>query len=183
MADDIDFKQAMRGVRPLRKGATQAASKNRQPNSSLRKQIQDRARQSAAQLEPTDTGKIGLEHSGHTNPDGDDALYFLRSGVQKKMLRELKKGSRYRVENVVDLHGLTQSQAQNEIDRALAQLEPSRLSCLLVIHGKGLHSENGATLKHFTARYLKTRPAVKAYCAAQQRDGGNGALYVLLKET
>jgi len=181
MADDIDFKQAMRGVRPLRKDATHVTSPNRRPNKSLREQIQRRAHQSAAQFEPADSVRISLEHTGQSNPDGDDALYFLRSGVQKKVMRELKKGSRYKVENVVDLHGLTQTQAQQKIDSALQQLDPSRLSCMLIIHGKGLHSENGATLKRFTAAYLKTQPAVKAYCSAQQRDGGNGAVYVLLK--
>jgi DNA-nicking Smr family endonuclease len=36
-------------------------------------------------------------------------------------------------------------------------------------------------LKTFVAQYLKTLRVVKAYCSAQLQDGGNGALYVLIK--
>jgi DNA-nicking Smr family endonuclease len=183
MADDIDidFKQAMRGVRPLNKDAAPATSTHRGSNRALREQIKNRARHSAAELETTDTGLTGVSYSGHGNLPGDESLFFLSSGVQKKVLRELKKGSRYTLESSLDLHGLNQRQAQREIDAALLHLAPSRLSCLLIIHGKGLHSAQGATLKEFTATYLKTLPSVKAYCSAQPRDGGSGALYVLAK--
>ncbi|MCP3852937.1 MAG: DNA mismatch repair protein MutS, partial [Gammaproteobacteria bacterium] len=120
-------------------------------------------------------------NSGQSHEHGDSSLFFLRNGVQKKVLRELKKGTRYRVQNSLDLHGLTQLQARHEIDAAIDDLAPDQLNCLLIIHGKGLHSTSGATLKGFSASYLKTLPAVKAYCSAQQRDGGSGALYVLVK--
>ncbi len=181
MADDIDFKQAMRGVRPLKKGATVAAPAQRQPNRSLRAQIQNRALQSAAQLEESEARQISPSNGGQSHEEGDASLFYLRNGVQKKVLRELKKGTRYRVQDSLDLHGLTQLQAQHEIDAAFKHLAPDLLNCLLIIHGKGLHSASGATLKEFTATYLKTLPAVKAYCSAQQRDGGSGAVYVLVK--
>jgi DNA-nicking Smr family endonuclease len=178
MADDIDFKQVMRNVRPLKKGAAPA---QRQPNRSLRAQIQNRALQSAAQPDETEARQMSPSNNGQSHEHGDSSLFFLRNGVQKKVLRELKKGTRYRVQNNLDLHGLTQLQAQHEIDAAFNYLTLDQLNCLLIIHGKGLHSTSGATLKEFTATYLKTLPAVKAYCSAQQRDGGSGALYVLVK--
>jgi len=181
MADDIDFKQAMRDVHPLKKGATGATPAQRKPNRSLRAQIQNRALQSAAQLDESEARQMSPSNSGQSHEHGDNSLFFLRNGVQKKVLRELKKGTRYRVQNNLDLHGLTQLQAQHEIDAAFNYLTPDQLNCLLIIHGKGLHSASGATLKEFTATYLKTLPAVKAYCSAQQRDGGSGALYVLVK--
>ena len=181
MANDIDFKQAMRGVRPLNKDTASTTSAHRGSNRALREQIQNRARHSAAELETTSTSRTSVSDSGHSNLPGDEYLYFLSNGVQKKVLRELKKGTRYALESTLDLHGLNQRQAQREIDAELKHFEPSRLSCLLIIHGKGLHSTQGATLKEFTAAYLKTRPSVKAYCSAQQRDGGSGALYVLVK--
>lgn len=181
MADDIDFKQAMRDVHPLKKSATGPTPAQRQPNRALRAQIQNRARQSATQLDETEPRQMSLSNNGQSNEHGDNSLFFLRNGVQKKVLRELKKGSRYRVQNNLDLHGLTQLQARHEIDSAFNYLAPNQLNCLLIIHGKGLHSASGATLKAFTANYLKTLPAVKAYCSAQQPDGGSGALYVLVK--
>ncbi|MCP4009207.1 MAG: hypothetical protein GY726_06810 [Proteobacteria bacterium] len=181
MTDNIDFKQAMRDVRPLKKGATATTPALRQPNRTLRAQIQNRALQSAAQMDETEARQNNSSNGGQSHEPGDDKLFFLRNGVQKKILRELKKGTRYRVQDSLDLHGLTQLQARHEIDAAFHDLAPDQLNCLLIIHGKGLHSTSGATLKEFTASYLKTLPAVKAYCSAQQRDGGSGALYVLVK--
>ncbi len=39
----------------------------------------------------------------------------------------------------------------------------------------------GGMLKGVTCAHLKRHPAVQAFCSALPRDGGNGALYVLLK--
>ncbi len=180
MVDDIDFKQAMQGVRPLRKGAAQASNRLK-PDRALRTQIQNRARQSAQLSDQPDTSKNTPSQDGLSNDREDQTLYYLSHGVQKKVLRELKKGSRYSIDRILDLHGLTQQQALSEIDSVLQNIESTQPTCVLVIHGKGLHSPKGATLKDFTAAYLKTQPAVKAYCSAQQRDGGLGALYVLVK--
>jgi len=181
MSDDIDFEQAMSGVRRLKKDSARPAPAKRKSNSALRAQIEDRAIQSATLPDESMYGGKVIDHDGRSNDTGDNSLFFIRNGVQKKVLRELKKGMRYPVEDTLDLHGLTQAQAQHEIDLAVADLEPSRIICLLIIHGKGLHSPEGATLKAFTSGYLKTLSEVKAYCSAQQRDGGTGAVYVLVR--
>lgn len=181
MVDDIDFKQAMQGVRPLRKRENTETSARRQSDRALGAEIQNRARQSAQLEEEFNATRTAPSREGISNPIEDETLFYLSHGMQKKVLRDLKKGSRYTVEHVLDLHGLTQLQAHNEIDLTLQNVDSAHPTCLLIIHGKGLHSPDGATLKDFTAAYLKTLSAVKAYCSAQQRDGGTGALYVLIK--
>jgi len=180
MADDNEFLEAMRDVRPLRKNAVTPTAPARRVNLALRAQIQQRAIQSAALNEATENTPLNPAAGGQTNADDDTTLFFLRHGVQKKILRDLKKGQRYPVAKTVDLHGLTRQQAQAEIDKALQQGLPRHPACLLIIHGKGLHSQQGATLKAFTTAHLKSHPAVKVYCSAKLRDGGTGALYVLL---
>ena len=181
MVDDIDFKQAMQDVRPLRKDENAQTLARRKPDRALGAQIQNRARQSARLEEEINVTRKTPSREGVSNHIEDETLFYLSHGMQKKVLRELKKGSRYTVEQVLDLHGLTQLRAHSEIDLALQNIDSAQPTCLLIIHGKGLHSPDGATLKEFTAAYLKTLPAVKAYCSAQQRDGGTGALYVLVK--
>ena len=181
MVDDIDFKQAMQDVRPLRKDENAQTLARRKPDRALGAQIQNRARQSARLEKEINTTRKAPSREGVSNHIEDEELFYLSHGMQKKVLRELKKGSRYTVEQVLDLHGLIQLQAHSEIDLALQDIDSAQPTCLLIIHGKGLHSPDGATLKEFTAAYLKTLPAVKAYCSAQQRDGGTGALYVLVK--
>ena len=56
------------------------------------------------------------------------------------------------------------------------------MRCIQIIHGKGYRSQSGrAVLKPHVAYWLKRMDEVLAFCPAQPKDGGNGALYVLLK--
>ena len=53
---------------------------------------------------------------------------------------------------------------------------------MLVVTGKGL--ESGGTLRHMVPRWLNEEPnraRVLAFCPAQPRHGGGGALYVLIR--
>ena len=53
---------------------------------------------------------------------------------------------------------------------------------MLVIHGKGMNSPGGeAVLRKLTRHWLTQRSDVLAYCDAIPRDGGKGAVLVLLK--
>jgi DNA-nicking Smr family endonuclease len=179
MPGDIDFEKAMVGVRRLKKETALPTPTRQLSNPRLRAEIHHRAIHSATSLD--DTGLPKAPSTGFSNADEEQALFFLRDGVQKKILRELKRGTRYPIDITLDLHGLTQLQAQQEIDATLMKLEAAQSTCLLIIHGKGLHSSLGTPLKTFCARYLKTLRPIKAYCSARQHDGGTGALYVLAR--
>jgi DNA-nicking Smr family endonuclease len=58
---------------------------------------------------------------------------------------------------------------------------------VLVIHGRGLHSgEAGPVLRDRVTRVLSAGPTsahVRAFCSASGRDGGVGAMYVLVKQS
>jgi DNA-nicking Smr family endonuclease len=58
------------------------------------------------------------------------------------------------------------------------------LSCIKIIHGRGLRSVKGARLKHVVVQRLSGhfRRDIIAYVTARQCDGGLGALYVLLRK-
>jgi len=181
MADDIDFLKAMQGVRRLDKSSAPPARPKRPVNRALRSDIRQRAERSALEFDDDSQPDPSIDYAGHSNDERDQALFYLRQGVQKKVLRDLKKGIRYPARQLLDLHGLSQDKAKIEIDRALADFDYAGLACILIIHGKGFGSSQGPVLKNFTSAYLKTRPQVRAFCSALQRDGGTGALYVLLK--
>lgn len=109
-----------------------------------------------------------------------NSFAFARSGLQKRYFRRLKSGD-YRIIASTDLHGCTAAEAETKLRQFLYDQDPRDRGCLLIIHGKGIHSDSrGAVLKQFTANWLKLQPPVKAFCSAQPRDGGNGAVYVLL---
>jgi len=57
--------------------------------------------------------------------------------------------------------------------------------CVLVVHGRGLHSKDQRpVLKEAVVNWLGRtglRKQVLAFCTARPYDGGAGALYVLLR--
>jgi len=109
------------------------------------------------------------------------AVAFARGGVQKSVVRRLKRGD-CRPTARLDLHGLTAAEAESALDRFLARAGGRGQTELLVIHGKGLRSgPRGGVLKGVTCERLKRHPAVQAFCSAHPKHGGHGAVYVLIK--
>lgn len=104
--------------------------------------------------------------------------------IDKNSFARLKKG-KMPIEGRLDLHGYTHKQAFELLHKKLRIWQASGKRCVLVITGKGLRSENPRdTLKHRVPEWLnqgELRSLMVAYTAAQPKDGGSGALYVLLK--
>lgn len=112
-----------------------------------------------------------------------DVLNFCRNGIQHQTFKKLRRGQ-YRVQDELDLHGLTSDEARQLLVDFLAQAKTRGLQCLRIIHGKGHHSDaRGPVLKGKVAHWLKQRDDVLAYCSARPVDGGTGAVYVLLKRS
>lgn len=111
-----------------------------------------------------------------------DELTFIRSGVQKAVLRRLRRGD-YIVEAELDLHGRTVPEARQALVQFLRNAQKRGLRCVRVIHGKGLRSPKQLpVLKTKTDLWLSKREEILAYCSARPVDGGTGAIYVLLKK-
>lgn len=114
--------------------------------------------------------------SAHT---GETASYA-RAGVTDAVLRRLRRGH-YRVQAELDLHGLTVPEAKSALREFLLEALDRGLTCVRIIHGKGLRSgPRGPVLKHSVASLLARTRAVVAFVSARAVDGGTGALYVLL---
>jgi len=117
-----------------------------------------------------------------------DSVLFARGGLQNRIIRKLKRGE-FGFSEILDLHGRTTAQSDHDLSQFLAESIGDGLLTVLIIHGKGLHSvrsnsdftEPGGVLKQFTVNWLKRQSGVMAFCSALPRDGGTGALYVLLR--
>jgi len=115
--------------------------------------------------------------------EGDGQRYAARgSGVSRAQVQELRAG-KVHAEQTLDLHGET-------VERGLARLrvvllEASRIGhrCVLVVHGKGTHSEHGAPLREAVLGELlgPMSGLVHALSTAAAGDGGEGATYVMLR--
>lgn len=109
-----------------------------------------------------------------------DALEYLKDGHPPRLLRRLKRGD-YAVQDEIDLHGMTTAQAEQVLRTFLADARRGGRLCVRIVHGKGLRGAGEApVLKNLVDRVLRQRADVLAFASAQPRDGGTGAVRVLL---
>lgn len=104
------------------------------------------------------------------------------AGVDRRTAERLRRGQ-LEIEARLDLHGMTQAAAHAALNRFVASAYAAGRRCILVITGKGARDGTGV-LRQAVPRWLNEaplRPAIIAIARAQPRDGGDGALYVLLK--
>ncbi len=110
-----------------------------------------------------------------------DYLLFARPGIQKRVVAELQRG-RIEPELEVDLHGLRVMHARALLKDFFADCRHRRVRCARIIHGKGRRSDgNQPVLKCKVNYWLRLHVEVLAFCSAPRRDGGTGAVYVLLR--
>ena len=113
--------------------------------------------------------------------EGGDEASFLRPGLAQSVLRDLRR-ARWVVQGEIDLHGLNRDQARSELSAFLADSLHHGKRCVRVVHGKGLSSpQKISILRQLVRGWLMQRIEILAYCQAQPRDGGEGALMVLLR--
>ncbi|MEE9266400.1 MAG: Smr/MutS family protein [Gammaproteobacteria bacterium] len=114
-------------------------------------------------------------------PERDGEQLFVRPGLQQKQVRRLRRGQ-IPIAAEADLHGTRIHEARELLEEFLRDCRAEGLRCVRVIHGKGLGSRDGhAVLKWEVDSWLRRHEGVMAFCTAQPRDGGTGAVYVLLK--
>lgn len=111
---------------------------------------------------------------------GPEALLsFKRNGVQDRQLDKLKSGQ-LNWKAAVDLHGCTLEQAREALLQLLDEAKRDGVQVIKVVHGKG-HVNGQALLKTAVNGWLRQLHPVLAFVSAPPRDGGNGAVLVLLR--
>ena len=113
-----------------------------------------------------------------------DALSVGRSAdVDKRTFDRLRRGQ-LRPEARLDLHGMTQDQAHKALMKFIEGSQEEGRRCVIVITGRGRVSEGGGVLRREVPGWLNSpgiRSIVLAVSMATPRDGGSGAMYVLLR--
>ncbi len=107
------------------------------------------------------------------------------SGVDKRTAARLKRGQ-LPIEARIDLHGMFQDEAHQALAAFLKEAQTTGRRAVLVITGKGLRTGGGTgVLRAAVPRWLNEAPnrrRLLAFSQARPKDGGEGALYVLLKK-
>ena len=172
--DDNDFfLREMGDVKPLQTEKKVALKRN--THSVL---ARDARREAATQDIGRDNNHLASDYVELLDPYYP--LDFKRAGVQHGVYRKLKQG-KYPFEARLDLHRMTVEQARREVFDFIKEAVSYDLRSLLIVHGKGKHSKSDAALlKSYINRWLPDMDEVQAFCSAQPRHGGVGAVYVLL---
>ncbi len=116
--------------------------------------------------------------------DSDEFIEGLGPGVDRRLLRKLRRGD-YSVQAHIDLHGLTSDEAHGEVQTFVAAAQRDSKRCVLIVHGRGMHSKEGIPVLKERLKIWLTRGrvgrSVLAFATARPTDGGAGAVYVLLR--
>ncbi len=115
---------------------------------------------------------------GVVDKDGDEESK-VEYGLHRYYTK--KEVDRMPVDAVLDLHGMTVLSAEDALDDFFTLSESRKLRKVLVIHGKGLHSERGSVLADVVRLWLERRPSAGRTGFADSDLGGGGATWVLLK--
>ena len=126
--------------------------------------------------------KIRKARSVRSKVNGNTKLKFCRAGENNNIFKRLCQG-KIRYEKTKDLHSLTVNEVEHELEEFINNCKHHGLSCVLIIHGKGLGSkEKFPIIKNKLNEFLQEHLMVWGFCSAQQKHGGTGAIYVLFKK-
>lgn len=168
--DTTDFGSLVGAVQPV-KARRRVTLRKPQPPARARFA---RADEQAVLAESLASGpnEVGLETG--------EELNFRRPHVPLKVLKDLRRG-KYSIQNELDLHGLTAAQARSMLREFMTDVVLEGHRCVRIVHGKGLRSgPGGPVLKAKLNKWLPQWDQVLAFTTAPARDGGTGAVYVLL---
>ncbi len=114
------------------------------------------------------------------NSDPSSEMRFRREGVAPKLLRQLIQG-KFAPDAVIDLHGLTASEARDELQYFLYSALKQNLFCVKIIHGQGYGSKGDPIIRGLIDRWLRLQLDILAFANPPQRMGGRGATLCLLR--
>ncbi len=113
------------------------------------------------------------------------------TGLDKRSDNRLRRGQIH-IEARLDLHGMRQGEAHHALQSFILRTYEQEKRCILIITGKGRTGKNTGSwldnepgiLRRKTPEWLNQeplKPLILKTHPAQPKDGGDGALYVLLR--
>jgi DNA-nicking Smr family endonuclease len=100
---------------------------------------------------------------------------------QAIMDSKLMPTGKVHLDGMIDLHGMTLMQAEDQLKHYLLHAQRSHKRWILVITGKGA-PDNSDSLRLTVPRWLSQWSMIAGYRIAKPKDGGDGALYVWIKK-
>jgi len=175
-SDDDLFLQEMAGARPIEQKGPRVGAPPPDPK---RRPAKSDDAEVLASLADLCTGDGPFDIS-----DSDEYVEGIAEGLDRRILKRLR-GGEYAVQGHLDLHGKTREEARDAVGRFLVDSRRAGRRCVLIVHGRGNHSEDQIpVLKQAVRSWLERGQIsrlVLAFTTARPHDGGAGAMYVLLR--
>ncbi len=107
---------------------------------------------------------------------------FRAEGIQSGVLEKLRRGS-YPLEGSLMLIRQSIEQSRQSVYQFINEIIRRGGRNVLIIHGKSYQeSSHSNILRSYLTCWLPQFSEVQAFCVAQQRHGGSGAMYVSLRK-
>ncbi|GHV75362.1 DNA mismatch repair protein MutS [Spirochaetia bacterium] len=112
---------------------------------------------------------------GVPDKDAEIAETSVSSSLRRRRLRAKKADA------ALDLHGLSRDEAWAALEEFFHTCRQQEMEKLLIIHGKGLHSETDTVLKRTVREFIERCQFAGESGQGEAADGGSGSTWVLLK--
>lgn len=172
--DKALFRQMMADVKPIKAKARVKFDAPKTPQPKHPKE-NDNQGHTTMQYPPTYLSDSYIQEVG-TN----SVLSYASQSIPHRRIQQLKSGQ-IPWEGRLDLHGFRPEAAREKLIEFINQQQKLERRSLLIIHGKGSRQGETPVLKNLVNHWLKQFPQVLAFHSALARDGGEGAVYVLLR--
>jgi DNA-nicking Smr family endonuclease len=185
--DRVAFHDAFGDVRPL--GAPAPGGKAKKPKASgVRgpRAVAERAHRDAAEeAARARLERLVVEGVSFQIRRDEHGVEAKRKGAAERTLLLLLRGE-LTPEARVDLHGLGRDEATRVVGRFVKDARMKSRLTVLIIHGKGAHSEGGIGVLEEACVEALTKggaaPYVEAFATAPTRFGGRGAIVARLRD-
>lgn len=167
-ADRDAFIEAMRGVKPLKSQNTVLPVLH----PARRKNSKTQDRKEHHHIENT---LYFFSDDYQPLPSGEASRQYLKPHHPKHLLKKLRRGD-FQPELFVDLHGLTQREAKQELAALINACIQEKVACASIMHGYGKH-----ILKEKVPQWLAQHPNIIAFHSPPRSHGGHAALWVLIQ--
>jgi DNA-nicking Smr family endonuclease len=183
--EDLSFHRLMSGVVPIEGGKSRVGLTATTGPSNVAQRLAQGKQARAKEEEDAHEHLRALAFGGQRFEVTDDGARVegRRSDVPPDLMRKLRRGM-LPIDARLDLHGMRAEQARDVVTAFLRDKRTRGERCVLVIHGRGDHSPGPAVLRGEIATWLSQTTAsehVAAFATAADADGGEGAVYVLLR--
>ncbi|MDR0706688.1 MAG: Smr/MutS family protein [Treponema sp.] len=115
-----------------------------------------------------------LENHEIYDKDADTQTMYSAAENRSRLLRKKPDAE-------IDLHTLTHDKAWQALEDFFQKCSALNLEKVLVIHGKGNHSNGEAVLKRLVQKFIEKNPLAGESGYNPAKTGGSGATWVILK--